>query len=432
MTMRDVEDWEADFASLAWTRKQAKAKRYPQQLIDMITASSTVVEGGGEAGSATGGGSDYSSIGQVVGGGESSTGKGKKKDAAAAAAASSGAASGATESSKTQAPVASGSSSASDAAAPDAASSTSGTGNDSGSSSSAPTGLSSFYDRGSSSRSTSTDESSGAMTAAPRESMADKIGDVRSLDRAYTQRLVLLVRSRGDGVWGFPCGVALGGEALRSAAERHLRAAVAVDPELDLWFVGHSPIGHSLEVFTPAEQTASGAYGAKVFYYRVELLGGRPKLEEDSRYDDFVWVTRDEAEKYLSRPLYKYAHQIIGSGPGEEFTRHETWHSKVQAKGITVAQAAGRKNFRVTSARLAGLRLPVIATQAQAAAASLKWDDSSKAGVYKSEFAAFHARRKVASAQSAAYQAALAIPTAAAAAQAARSRTTAQAGAGMA
>jgi len=351
--MRDVEEWEADFMEMAMARRQATAKRYPQQLIDMITASSTVVEGGGEGGSKGGAG----------GGGEEEDGG-------------------------------------------------SGGGGGGG-------GLASFYDRSAAAKSSTATESSGAMTAAPRESAADKIKDVRSLDRAYTHRLVMLLRNAATGGWELPGGEVLEGEKLRSAAERSLRGALSVEGELDVWFVGHAPIGHAHVVYDAATQAATGRYGARVFYYRAELLGGRPRLATPS-HDDFAWLTRDETEGYLPRPAYKYLHQVFGSGPGEEVARREAWQTRIAAAGLTPAAATGRRHFRVRAARTAGTRLPAVVTAKEAASAAAKWGDAAKAGqlrehVHHRNVAAVEQRKAAAAARLA-----LAIPPAAALAAAKR------------
>lgn len=69
-------------------------------------------------------------------------------------------------------------------------------------------------------------------------------------------------------------------------------------------------MGHQLEVFDDATQQSTGAYGAKVFYYRGVILEG--KMELDAAYSDYVWVHRDEAVDYLSTDDFLYLHQVFG------------------------------------------------------------------------------------------------------------------------
>ncbi len=147
--LRDVDQWEADFAGLKMQRYRDYAKKYPQQLLDMWQASEKVLE-------------------KSPSEGEGSSKKEKAGKAAAAAAAAEG---------------------AGEAAAPkEAAPSKAEAADDS---------LSGFYEQSAAS-SSSRDESKG-LAVASRVSSADQIGDLRSLDRAYAQRLVLLMRDKASG-----------------------------------------------------------------------------------------------------------------------------------------------------------------------------------------------------------------------------------------
>lgn len=348
LIMRDVEEWESDFMSMAFDRRQALAKKYPSQLLDMLTASTTVVEkgaGGGDAGA-------------------DGTGKKGKSTAGATSAAGSseGAAAGASGSSAATGAVPAG-----------------------------PTSLTSYYDTSSASSRTQASESSTAgMAIAPRISSADKIGDLRSLDRAYSQRLALLVKPAenkagadathwlGDASnkWAFPATVVREGESMTTAASRGLRAAFVPEGDMDVWYVGSAPIGHWLQVYTPEQQAATGCYGAKVFFYRAEILSGKLRLAgNDAAYSDFMWLARDEMETHLPRPLFKYTHQIVGAGAGEEFARREAWKQRIAARGLTEAQATGRRAFRVNKVRIAKQRLPAVATREAARVAAAAWSE---------------------------------------------------------
>lgn len=409
--MRDVEAWEGEWLNYRYERRQAGAKQYPQALLDQFTASSTVMEkgsGGGGGDAAAAGGDDAS-------GGKK---KGGKKDAAAGAgaAASGEAAAGGGDAAAAEKKAAAEEAAAAAAPPP----STAGAG-----------GLDSFYERGGSA---ATDESKkGGLVIAPRVTAADSIGDTRSLDRAYSQRLVLLVRDRATGGWGVPAGLRLPGEPMAQAAERAVRALFggpAVSGALDLWYVGAAPVGHWLQVHPPEVQAATGTYGSKTFFYRAEILNGRfalPRGEPgDGRdaasfpYDDFHWVARDEAEGFLPRPLYKYLHQVIGAGPGEEFARRAKWLAAVEARGLTVDQATGRRAYRVATARRPGghatagaPRLPAVATQAQAALAAAPFaSGSGKAAALAGELNAYHDRLRAQRGISAGLRKSLATPPA--------------------
>jgi len=76
----------------------------------------------------------------------------------------------------------------------------------------------------------------------PRETEADRVGDVKSLDRKGSRNLYLLVKNSEDGgSWRFPQGPIQSGEALHQAAKRHLHEECGED--MDTWVVGRQPIG---------------------------------------------------------------------------------------------------------------------------------------------------------------------------------------------
>lgn len=152
--LRDVDNWEADFVNLKLQRQREYAKRYPQALLDMWQASEKVLEKG--SGEGDEGGKQKKAKPAAGSGGDSAT-------------------------------IADGA-----ASAPPAAEEESG-----GSDAAAPVGLSGFYERAAVS-SNKSDEAKG-LAVASRISSADQIGDLRSLDRAYTQRLVLLVKDKATG-----------------------------------------------------------------------------------------------------------------------------------------------------------------------------------------------------------------------------------------
>jgi hypothetical protein len=234
-----------------------------------------------------------------------------------------------------------------------------------------------------------------AVALAPRFSAADKIGDTRSLDRAYSSRLLLLLRAAGGGAWGLPSTVAHEGEPLVQAAERGLRAAFGADAHLEVWYVGRMPVGHWLRAYPPEEAAAKGCYGERVFVYRAELLEGRFRMPHqreggagDCPYDDFHWLTRDETEAYLERPLFKYLHQVAGGGAGEEFERSKKWRASLGP--CSIASATRKRAIRVGA--MYKLRLPAVATLEQARLAALPWGPEKHAAL-EAEAARREARR---------------------------------------
>ena len=355
-------------------RDDAEAKQYPQQLLDILTASTTVMEGG-----STGSDESASAAGSSAEGGTPTALAGGDP-------------------------------------------------------------LTAFYDNAHSAAAAAAESEQqqqrgiAGLAIAPRTTPADEIRDTRSLDRAYTQRLSLLVQDSASGLWGLPEGVRLPGEPMVQAAQRCLREAWGPDPSLDLWYVGGAPVGHVLRVNPPDVQAATGVYGAKVFIYRAEIIAGRFRLPTTaptaSRFSDFGWYSRDEAEAVLDRPLWKYLHQVMGSGAGEELAREEAWLARIEARGLTVAQASGRRAYRVRRTRLshaaskasgsprsAGFRLPAIATRDQAVLAAAPWvgeGRDTKSAALAAAGDAYHLRVADQKIRSAVLAKTLATPTAAA------------------
>ena len=231
---------------------------------------------------------------------------------------------------------------------------------------------------------------------------------------------MLLLKEKATGEWFPPAGRRREGEPMATAAERVLRAAFGGNASLDAWFVGNAPVGAWLRVYPAALAAERGCYGEKVFFYRAELLAGRFRLPaataggEDGRdaatfgWSDFSWVTRDESEPLLTRPLYKFFHQIVGAGAGEEASRNKRWREGIAAKGLTIAQATGRRAYRRAQVApcAAPPRLRLVATRADAHLAA------EKCGVHKvSQLAqavdALHARRRAEKARAAELRAVL-------------------------
>lgn len=57
------------------------------------------------------------------------------------------------------------------------------------------------------------------------------------------------------------------------------------------YFISNAPIGHYQYRYPDALQTQRGNFGAKVFFYRAQLLAGSIKLET-KLYTDYAWIAR--------------------------------------------------------------------------------------------------------------------------------------------
>jgi hypothetical protein len=68
------------------------------------------------------------------------------------------------------------------------------------------------------------------------------------------------------------------------------------------WFVSNAPIGHICYAYPKAMQQQRKQYGAKVFFYRAQLIEGSIKLET-KLYKDYAWVGRSVNRDSLSGDL---------------------------------------------------------------------------------------------------------------------------------
>ena len=134
---------------------------------------------------------------------------------------------------------------------------------------------------------------------APRVTKADHDNDRHSLDRKLPESLFLVVkRNRSNNSWQFPQGKLLDTEDnLRSAAERVLDRAVG---KTKRYFISNAPIGHFCYAYPPEMQQQRKQFGAKVFFYRAQLITGSVKLET-RLYTDYAWVARSELAEYLDK-----------------------------------------------------------------------------------------------------------------------------------
>jgi large subunit ribosomal protein L46 len=64
------------------------------------------------------------------------------------------------------------------------------------------------------------------------------------------------------------------------------------------WFISNAPVGHYCYSYPPDVQTKRENFGAKVYYYRTQLLAGNVKLQT-KLYTDYAWIARDEVGEYF-------------------------------------------------------------------------------------------------------------------------------------
>jgi len=147
---------------------------------------------------------------------------------------------------------------------------------------------------------------------APRITEADKTGDRKTMERALSESLYLMIslakpRPGPMGRWGFPQGLLKPEENMRQAAERV--AIEQLGQKMELFWLSNAPDGWTYHVFNEALRAKANAYGEKVWFYRAELIGGQPVIH--SRIQDHAWAKRSEFEDYVPKDLAGYLQQVL-------------------------------------------------------------------------------------------------------------------------
>mmetsp|Transcript_3039 Transcript_3039/g.3208 ORF Transcript_3039/g.3208 Transcript_3039/m.3208 type:complete len:266 (-) Transcript_3039:47-844(-) len=146
------------------------------------------------------------------------------------------------------------------------------------------------------------------FTPASRITEADLNDDRRSLERSLSRSVFLIVkRNRENYSWQFPQGKIGDSETLRESAERVLDRAVG---NVRRYFLSNSPMGYMCYKYPDSIQRQRNQFGAKVFYYRAQLIEGDIRLET-RLYTDYAWVTREEVEEYLDKDSAEFMTELL-------------------------------------------------------------------------------------------------------------------------
>ncbi len=123
------------------------------------------------------------------------------------------------------------------------------------------------------------------LSAADRETDADRNGDVRTLKRKLDQFLFLVVQDAKTKQWGFPKQI--NDESSQMTMRQSAKQAMdsAIGSGVETYLVGNAPMGHFLE-----SETDSNESEGTNFYMRAQWLEGDLTLTE--KYADFKWLTK--------------------------------------------------------------------------------------------------------------------------------------------
>jgi len=141
---------------------------------------------------------------------------------------------------------------------------------------------------------------------------ADLTGDRRTSARAMTERLYLLVKARDSlepkrVVWQFPTVRYRAARPGEDEAEPATMRDTVIDglisylgDGVSAFPVGKAPTAHLCFELPPKQQEKHDTFGKKLFFYRVQYLGGEVELNR-KRVADFAWVTKNELGDYFPR-----------------------------------------------------------------------------------------------------------------------------------
>jgi hypothetical protein len=69
-------------------------------------------------------------------------------------------------------------------------------------------------------------------------------------------------------------------------------------------------MGHYCYAYPPEIQKARQQYGAKIFYYRAQLIDRDIKLET-RLYTDYAWCAKSELSEYFDENLSEYYRGLL-------------------------------------------------------------------------------------------------------------------------
>ena len=119
------------------------------------------------------------------------------------------------------------------------------------------------------------------FTPAPRETEADKSGNIHTIDRQLKTSVFLAIQSTNEGTmsniprWTLPSAIATSDdETLLAVAQRAVLNVAG--PNLKIWCPGNAPMAVNLRVYNPKlpAEFRENYYGEKIYYYRVQHDSG--------------------------------------------------------------------------------------------------------------------------------------------------------------
>jgi len=148
------------------------------------------------------------------------------------------------------------------------------------------------------------------FTPAPRETEADKSGDIQTLDRQLKTRVYLTIEniqnddkgiakaSLNSNGWQLPSVTLDENETMLEGAKRAIK--LIAGESLTLRCFSNCPMGVDVVEYTEEEKQQHGGtyFGEKTFYMRVQHEDGDVKKNTmDDKFEDWGWLSREEMTK---------------------------------------------------------------------------------------------------------------------------------------
>ncbi|KAG8197080.1 hypothetical protein JTE90_004346 [Oedothorax gibbosus] len=142
-----------------------------------------------------------------------------------------------------------------------------------------------------------------------RESEDDKTDNKQSLRRKLDSSLVLVIKQKlgNDHRWVLPQTIHQNGETLKQTAERVLKEICPNPPKIRI--MGNAPVGYYKYKY-PKVAREDGVFGAKVFFFRGQLLEKNVKFL-DINQTDSLWLTHNELNEVLQKDYGKAVQSFL-------------------------------------------------------------------------------------------------------------------------
>jgi large subunit ribosomal protein L46 len=146
---------------------------------------------------------------------------------------------------------------------------------------------------------------------APRETIADASGDVRTLQRRLQSKLYLTVQPEPDSNWQLPTVNLSDHESLLEAAKRAVPQLVGDD--LEFWCPSNAPWTVDLRAYSDAERQTmdrddQSYFGSKTFVIKVQYTLGDVDTATMAVHD-FAWLDRHEITERVRQQQGEHASQ---------------------------------------------------------------------------------------------------------------------------